>query len=109
MIEAESHESSSVGFWPGSGAVPAPAFYSYAYPKPPGLRAVRVRPESASWQTQMGLFILQYDDMCARPQPDQALLEFCQSTHAAAADLGTWDRAALEVRRPPAEPAARKD
>ena len=108
MIEAESHEQFSVGFWPGSGEVQAPAFYSYAYPEPPGLRAARLRPESAGWQEEMGLFILLYDDMRALPQPDQALLEFCQSTYAAAADLGKWDRAALETRSP-AGPAARKD
>ena len=108
MIEAESHESSSVGFWPGSGAVQAPAFYSYAYPEPPGLRAARLRPDAAGWQEETALFILLYDDMRALPQPDQALLEFCQSTYEAAADLGKWDRAALEVR-PPGEPTARQD
>jgi hypothetical protein len=30
--EAYSHEVSSAGFWPGSGAIDYPAFYSYAYP-----------------------------------------------------------------------------
>lgn len=37
--EAYSHELSSCGFWPGGGPVPMPAFYSYAYPEPPGFRA----------------------------------------------------------------------
>ena len=32
--EAYSHEESSAGFWPGSGAIDYPAFYSYAYPEP---------------------------------------------------------------------------
>jgi hypothetical protein len=35
--EAYSHEVSSAGFWPGSGAIDYPAFYSYAYPEPAGL------------------------------------------------------------------------
>jgi len=30
--------------------------------------------------------------------PDDTLLEFLQSTYEAAADLGHWDRAALERR-----------
>src|SRR5712671_112832 len=30
--EAYSHEESSAGFWPGSGAIDYAAFYSYAYP-----------------------------------------------------------------------------
>ena len=32
--EAYSHEVSSAGFWPGSGSIDYPAFYSYAYPLP---------------------------------------------------------------------------
>jgi Family of unknown function (DUF5996) len=114
MIEAESHESSSVGFWPGSDALQAPAFYSYAYPEPPGLRAARLRPEAAGWDIAMGTFILLYDDMRSQQQPDQALLEFCQGTYETAADLGKWDWAALEAvasgppPRTPAEPARRK-
>ncbi len=35
--EAYSHEVSSAGFWPGSGAIDYPAFYCYAYPEPAGL------------------------------------------------------------------------
>ena len=31
-----------------------------------------------------------------RADPDAALLDFCQSTYENAADLGRWDRAALE-------------
>ena len=38
--EAYSHEVSSAGFWPGSGAIDYPAFYSYAYPEPQGFRAI---------------------------------------------------------------------
>ena len=42
--EAYSHEESSAGFWPGSGAIDYPAFYSYAYPEPAGFRAATVHP-----------------------------------------------------------------
>ena len=40
--EAYSHEVSSAGFWPGSEAFPRAAFYSYAYPEPPGFREAAV-------------------------------------------------------------------
>src|SRR3954471_317452 len=43
--EAYSHEVSSAGFWPGSDAFPQAAFYSYAYPSPPGFADARVEPE----------------------------------------------------------------
>ena len=94
--EAYSHEVSSAGFWPGSGAIDYPAFYSYAYPEPAGFRATKVRPEAAFFSEALGEFILPYDAVRLAAQPDQALLEFLQSTYEAAANAAKWDRAALE-------------
>jgi len=45
--EAYSHECSSAGFWPGSGAVSDPAFYSYTSPEPEGYSTYEVRPGAA--------------------------------------------------------------
>ena len=94
--EAYSHEVSSAGFWPGSGAIDYPAFYSYAYPEPAGFRATRVRPDAAFFSEALGEFILPYDAVRTAPQPDQALLDFLQSTYEAAANAAKWDRDALE-------------
>jgi hypothetical protein len=94
--EAYSHEVSSAGFWPGSGAIDYPAFYSYAYPEPPGFRAARVRPEAAFFSKDLSEFILPYDAVRMAAQPDQALLEFLQSSYEAAANAAKWDRDALE-------------
>ena len=100
--EAYSHEVSSAGFWPGSGAIDYPAFYSYAYPELPGFRTARVRPGAAFFSEGLSEFILPYDAVRNAAQPDQALLEFLQSTYEAAADAAKWDRDALEcaVGRP---------
>jgi len=94
--EAYSHEVSSCGFWPGGGAVDAPAFYAYAYPEPDGFADSPVRPEAAFYSRQLQEFILPYDAVRLANNPDAALLAFCQSTYEAAANLGRWDRAALE-------------
>jgi len=94
--EAYSHEVSSAGFWPGSGAIDYPAFYSYAYPAPPGFAEAAIRPEAARFNTQLGEFLLPYEAVRTAPDPDQALLDFLQTTYEAAADRGGWDRAALE-------------
>jgi hypothetical protein len=94
--EAYSHEVSSAGFWPGSGAIDYPAFYSYAYPEPTGYRATKVRPAAASFNETLGEFILPYDAVRTTSDPDQALLEFLQSTYDAAATAGKWDRDTLE-------------
>jgi hypothetical protein len=94
--EGYSHEVSSVGFWPGGGDVQGAAFYAYAAPEPPGFRERIARPAAAAYNTQLGEFLLMYDDVRASASPRDALLDFCQSTYEAAADLAHWDRAALE-------------
>ena len=94
--EAYSHEVSSAGFWPGSGAIDYPAFYSYAYPEPPGFRTTSVRPGAAFFSEALGEFILPYDAVRTAGAPDQALLEFLQSTYEAAANAAKWDRDSLE-------------
>jgi hypothetical protein len=94
--EAYSHEESSAGFWPGSGAIDYPAFYSYAYPEPAGFRTTTVRPTAAFFSETLGEFILPYDAVRSAARPDQALLEFLQSTYEAAANAAKWDRDALE-------------
>ena len=94
--EAYSHEVSSVGFWPGSGKITGPAFYSYTAPEPAGFRDWPVRPAAAHYDAQLSEFILTYDDVRSSPSPGAALLEFCQSTYEAGATLGKWDRNALE-------------
>jgi hypothetical protein len=93
--EAYSHEVSSAGFWPGSDAYPQPAFYSYAYPEPPGFRASPI-PAEASFNEALGEFVLPYSAVREAADPDGLLLAFLSATYSAAADLGSWDRAALE-------------
>jgi Family of unknown function (DUF5996) len=94
--EAYSHEECSAGFWPGSGAVDYPAFYAYAYPEPTGFRSARIRPDAAFFSEALGEFILPYDAVRGAADPDQALLEFLQSSYEAAANCAKWDREALE-------------
>lgn len=94
--EAYSHEVSSAGFWPGNGGFGAAAFYSYAAPAPAGLAEAPIRPASAHFNQTLGEFILKYEDVRLEPSPDRAVLDFLQSTYEAAADLGKWDRAALD-------------
>ncbi len=95
--DAYSHEVSSCGFWPGGGAIPYPAFYSYAYPEPPGFAQTPVRPEGAIYSSDFREFVLPYDVVRNSPVPDETLLEFLQSTYEAAANLAQWDRKALEA------------
>lgn len=94
--EAYSHEVISAGWWPGGGAIAEPAFYTYAYPEPSGFADAQVRPEGAIYSREMGEFILLHDTVRTAPSPDDAVMEFLQSSYTAGADLGGWDREALE-------------
>lgn len=94
--EAYSHEVISAGFWPGNGGYEKAAFYCYAAPVPKGLDAAKIQPAQASYDQKLGEFILLYEDLRQSPSPDDALLEFLQSTYGAAAKLADWDRRALD-------------
>jgi hypothetical protein len=96
MQEAYSHEVSSAGFWPGGGDIKGPAFYSYTAPEPAGFRTYAVRPRQAFYHTGISEYLLMYDDVRGELSPDKELLQFLESTYEAGANLGKWDRAALE-------------
>jgi Family of unknown function (DUF5996) len=92
--EAYSHEVISAGWWPGNGGYGAAAFYCYAAPVPEGLawKAVRL----GAWDKALGEFILKYDEVLKAASPEDAVMEFLESTYAAGADAAGWDRGALE-------------
>jgi len=94
--EAYSHEVSSCGFWPGNGGFGEAAFYCYAYPQPAGFGEAAIPPGAGGYSKELGEFILPYDAVRQAAAPADLLLDFLQSTYAAAADLAKWDRAALE-------------
>ena len=96
MEEGYSHECSSCGFWPGGGAVDEPAFYAYAYPEPAGYGEGDPGPAGAYYHPELREFILPYETVRTAASPDDVLMEFLQGSYALAADLGHWDRAALE-------------
>lgn len=88
MWEAYSTEVSSAGYWPGGAA--EGAFYSYAYPEPPGFRTSRVTPDGASYDETLGEFLLPYRQVRQAPDPQACLLGFLRSTYAAAAGRADW-------------------
>jgi hypothetical protein len=93
---------SSCGFWPGGEE--EGSFYAYAYPEPEGFGNWPVQPEAAYYDGTLGEFLLPYRAVRTAPDPDAALLSFFQSTYDAAAELGRWDRAALEWTPPVVHP-----
>jgi hypothetical protein len=96
--ESYSHECLSAGWWPGNvgGPVAEPAFYAYGYPEPPGFAEARVRPPAGYYNRDLKEFILPYEAVRTAARPDDMLLDFLRTTYEAGADLGGWDRRALE-------------
>lgn len=95
MREAYSHELASAGFWTGTG-YGEPAFYAYAYPEPEGYSKATVRPAAAFYSDTMREYVLPYKAVRDAADPAADLLQFLESTYGHAADLGHWDRDALE-------------
>lgn len=101
---AEDQENIACGFWPGNPnatgvTLGKPAFYSYTAPAPPGFKDAAARPGEAHYNSTLGEFILPYDDARRAASPEEAILDFFQSTYEAGARLAGWDRSRLE-RKP---------
>jgi hypothetical protein len=102
--EAYSHECSSCGFWPGNGGFGQAAFYSYAYPEPAGFSDADAGVPGGYYSSELREFVLPYDAVRSARAPDALLLHFLQNTYDAAANLGKWDRDALERRQATGSP-----
>lgn len=73
-----------------------PAFYAYAAPEPASFAEQLIQPAQAFYHPELKEFLLLYDDVRSAKSPRQALLDFLQTSYEAAANLGGWDRKALE-------------
>jgi hypothetical protein len=96
MAEAYSHECSSCGFWPGNGGFGYPAYYVYVYPEPAGYGDTHLATADATYNKDLGQFILPYEAIRKARDPDALLLGFLQETYEAAANLAKWDRKSVE-------------
>ena len=97
--EAYSHEVSSAGFWPGGGPIDFPAFYSYAYPAPHGFAEAPGRAGCGVLRHGPGRVPAALRCRARAHDPEATLMTFLESTYRVAADLGGWDRAALECAK----------
>jgi len=95
--EAYSHECISAGFWPGNGGYGQAAFYAYAAPVPAGLGEAALTGHGA-FDTKLGEFLLNYDEVRVLADPAKTVLDFLTSTYSACADAAKWDRNSLDRR-----------
>jgi hypothetical protein len=83
----------AVGWWPGDPRYAKPAFYAYAHPAPEGFSTGTLSPSAARWDPEMGLFVLDWDDLASEPDPHAAAVEFARSAFRHACLVCDWDPA----------------
>jgi Family of unknown function (DUF5996) len=83
----------AVGWWPGDPRYDPAAFYAYAHPAPEGFEDGTLSPSAARWEPALGLFVLDWEDARASPDPHAAALEFTRSAFQHACLVCGWDPA----------------
>jgi hypothetical protein len=81
----------TVGWWPGDPRIPKPAYYSYAHPAPEGFGEGRPSPDAARWEADVGLFLLDWDDVLASDDPHATGLEFARWSFRHSCAVCGWD------------------
>jgi Family of unknown function (DUF5996) len=85
----------AVGWWPGDGRYSKAAFYAYAHPAPEGFAGATLDPPAARWDAELGLYVLDWDDVIASPDPHAVALQFARSAFRHACVVCDWDPALL--------------
>jgi Family of unknown function (DUF5996) len=80
----------AVGWWPGDGRYPRPAFYAYAHPAVDGFGDGTLEPDAARWNAELGEYLLDWDDVVAAGDPMATGLAFARSAFRHACDVCEW-------------------
>jgi hypothetical protein len=86
-------EEVAIGWWPGDGRYGRAAFYAYAHPAPEGYAEATLSPPAAHWDSALGEFILDWDDVLSVPDPHAAALDFGRSAVRHTCNVCGWDPA----------------
>jgi hypothetical protein len=91
MRNAMDSQEVAVGWWPGDRRYARAAFYAYAHPAPGSFGRGALSPAAARWDTGLGEYVLDWDDVRADPDPRGAALEFARSAFRHACAICEWD------------------
>jgi hypothetical protein len=81
----------AVGWWPGEPRYAKPAFYAYAHPAPESFATATLSPPAAHWHSEIGVYVLDWDDVRDSPDPHATALEFARSAFRHACLVCEWD------------------
>ena len=91
MRNAMDSQEVSVGWWPGDARYGKAAFFAYAHPAPVGFEGATLAPGAARWDSTLGLYVLDWDDVRASDDPHAFALEFTRSAFRHACLVCDWD------------------
>ena len=84
----------AVGWWPGDGTrYPRAAFYAFAHPAPDGFDTLTLSPPAARFDSSLGEYILDWDDVRTAADPFATALEFARSAFRQACAACAWEPA----------------
>jgi hypothetical protein len=104
MRNAMDSQEVALGWWPGDGRYGKAAFYAYAYPAPEGFGNASLSPPAARWSSELGEFVLDWEDVRSSAHPHASALQFARSAFAHACVACEWDpqlAASAEGNPPP--------
>ena len=81
----------AMGWWPGDPRHPKAAFYAYAHPAPGGYEGAVLEPPAARWESSLGEYILDWDDVCGSPDPHGAAVAFLRAAVHHTCKACDWD------------------
>jgi uncharacterized protein DUF5996 len=90
MRNAMDAQDVAVGWWAGDARYPKPAFYAYAHPAPEGFGGAAVA-SGARWDEGLGLYILDWGELAAEPDPHAAAVAFARAVFRHACAVCGWD------------------
>ena len=93
MRNSMDSEEVQVGWWPGEARYDRTAFYAYAHPAPEAFAEASLAPAAAHWQPDLGVFVLDWEDIRTSPDPHAVALEFARSVFRHACVVCGWDPA----------------
>jgi Family of unknown function (DUF5996) len=91
MRNAMDSQEVAIGWWPGDPRFGDAAFYGYAHPPTEGFPGATIEPAAARWDGELGLYVLDYGDVCASPEPHAVALQFALSVFRPACAVCDWD------------------
>lgn len=93
-----------IGWWPGDHRYPQAAFFAFAFPAPEGFERATLAPSAGRWHSELGEYLLDWEDARRAPDPRQAAVDFGVSAIRHACIVCGWDpdlTASAEGAAPP--------